>query len=78
MHMHNNNKQKSDTFSLIHTLTAFFYLSVKDQTMLQALQSNECPPQHSSKQKSKVFNGIACVFKHISKLNILKIAQVSF
>ena len=77
MHMHNNYKQKSDTFSLLHTLPVFFSVCYR-LDIAPSSSKNEYPTQHSSKEKGKVFNGIACACKRISKLNIIKITQVCF
>ena len=76
MHMHNKYKQKV-THSHFYTLNLFFYPSVKDQTLLQAPQRMSILPNTALKRRTKC-NGIACAFTRISKLNIIKIAQVSF
>ena len=62
---------KKVTHSHFYTLYLFFSPSVKDQTLLQA-------PQKMSILPNTALNGIACAFTHISKFNIIKIAQVSF
>ena len=52
MHMHNNYKQKSDTFSLLHTFSVFSP-SVKDQTLLQAPQRMSILPNTALKRRAK-------------------------